>query len=144
MARRRSKNQALNVPGLASIATTSTTDSYLQAGKAGKVTHISFGSLAALAASDTNYITWTITNLGQAGAGTTEMLAATDVNTTKATGGTALVASSHRALTLTATVASLAFSEGDTIRFRATATGTLAGAVTIPRYTFSYDGTGAA
>lgn len=134
---RRMRNYGVNVPVGASIATTSTTDTYLQVPKSGRVSHISFGSLAALSAHDTNYIEWTITNLGQAGAGTNELLAASAANTTKITGGTALVASSHRALTLSATVTALDVVEGDTIRFRATANGTLAGAVTVPRYTFN-------
>ena len=122
----------LNTPGTTSIATTSNTDEYIIATKSGNLVGVDFSSLAALATSDTNYITFTITNLGQAGAGTTVMLAASDANTTKATGGSALVANSKRQLTIHGTAANLIVAEGDRLRIRAAATGTLAGAVTRP------------
>lgn len=140
---RRVKVYGVHAPVGASIATTSTTDTYFQVPKTGRVVAVHFGSLAALATSDTNYITWTITNLGQAGAGTTEILKTDDLNTTKATGGAAITASSKKALVLSATAASLVVTEGDTIRIRATATGTLAGAVTVPRYTVLIEANGA-
>ena len=116
------------------IATTSTTDSYIMAPSDGSLLEVDFTSLAALAANDTNYITWTIVNLGQAGAGTTAMLAVSDANTTKATGGTALTAVARRALTVHGTLANLVVVKGDVIRCRATATGTLAGTVTNSQY----------
>lgn len=119
-------------PGTTSIATTGNTDEYLIAAKTGKLHAAVFQSLASLAAHDSNYVTFGITNLGQAGAGTAAMLAATDANTTKATGGTALSASSKRTLSLTGTTADLAVTEGDVLRIRFAATGTLSGAVTRP------------
>jgi len=119
-------------PGTTDIATTGNTDEYVIAGKSGILVGVDFSSLAALAANDTNYITFSMTNLGQAGAGSTAMLAATDPNTTKATGGSALVANSKRQLVLHGTAVNLAVVEGDRIRIRAAATGTLAGAVTRP------------
>jgi hypothetical protein len=122
----------LNTPGTTDIATTSNTDEYVIATKSGTLVGVDFSSLAALAANDTNYITFSITNLGQAGAGSTAMLAATDPNTTKATGGFALVANSKRQLVLHGTAANLAIVEGDRLRIRFAATGTLAGAVTRP------------
>src|SRR3990167_8056135 len=72
------------------IATTGNTDIYVICSISGNLISVDFSGVDALAASDTNYITFSITNLGQAGAGTTALLAATDTNTTKATGGTAL------------------------------------------------------
>ena len=63
------------------------------------------------------------------------MLATSDANTTKSTGGAAWVASAGRKLTLHGTKANLKVAEGDTLRIRAAATGTLAGAVTKPRVT---------
>lgn len=140
---RRLKNYGVHVPGLASIATTSTTDSYFQVPKSGRVKSIKFSSLAALAAHDTNYITWTVVNLGQAGAGSTALLATDDLNTTKATGGAAIVASSSKSLVLHATETNLDVVEGDVIRIRATASGTLAGAVTVPSYNVLIDANGA-
>jgi len=121
-----------NTPGTTDIATTSNTDEYVIATKSGSLVGVDFSSLAALAANDTNYITFTLTNLGQAGAGTTVMLAATDANTTKATDGSALVANSKRQLDIHGTAANLLVVEGDRLRLRFAATGTLAGAVTRP------------
>jgi len=132
-----SKYVKQSTPGTTSIATTSTTDEYVIAEKTGKLVAAVFTPLAALATSDSNYITFSITNLGQAGAGTAAMLAATDANTTKATGGSALAASTKRALTLTSTAADLAVTEGDCLRIRAAATGTLSGAVTRPVWQIS-------
>lgn len=118
--------------GTTSIATTSTTDEYVIAAKTGKVTAVKLVSLSGLATSDSNYITPTVTNLGAAGSGTAALLAASDANTTKATGGSALTANVVRSWTLTSTAADLNVTEGDVLRIRATATGTLAGAVTRP------------
>jgi len=132
-----SKYVKQSTPGTTSIATTGNTDEYLIAAKTGKIAGAVFTSLAALATSDTNYITFTITNLGQAGAGTAVMLAATAPNTTKATGGSALAASTKRTLTLSGTTADLACVEGDCLLLRAAATGTLAGAVTRPVWQIS-------
>lgn len=125
----------------ASIATTSNTDNYVIVPETGTLDSVDFSSLAALAAHDSNYITWTITNLGQAGSGNTAMLAATDANTTKATGGTALSANTKRSLTLHGTAANLAVTAGDRLLIRAAATGTLAGAVTVPVYLLRFAGT---
>lgn len=120
--------------GTTSIATTSTTDEYIIAAKTGKVTSIKLNQLSGLATSDTNYITPTVTNLGQAASGTAALLASSDANTTKATGGSALTANVPRSFTLTSTAADLNVTEGDVLRCRATATGTLAGAVTRPMW----------
>ena len=97
-----------STPGTTSIATTGNTDEYLIAAATGTLKSALFSSLAALAAHDTNFVTFSITNLGQAGAGSTAMLAATAANTTKITGGTALSANTKRALTLNGTAANLA------------------------------------
>lgn len=127
-----SKFVKVQTAGVTQIATTSTTDEYVFAPKTGKLHAAVFSSLAALAAHDTNFVTFSITNLGQAGAGTAAMLAATDANTTKITGGTALTANAKRTLTLSGTAADLATVEGDRLRIRFAADGTLAGAVTRP------------
>lgn len=115
------------------IATTSTSDMYVTAPVTGTLTGVDFSSLDALAANDTNYITFTGANLGQSGVGTTAVLLVGDANTTKSTGGTALTALARRLLTLHGTAGNLAVTKGDVIRIRATATGTLAGAVTLSR-----------
>lgn len=120
----------------ATIATTGNSDDYFIVPESGVLDSIDFSAVDALAASDTNYITWTLTNLGQAGAGTTVMLAATAANTTKVTGGTALAANTRRQLTLSGTAANLVVTKGDRLFLRAAATGTLGNTVTFPNYLF--------
>lgn len=122
----------------ATIATTGNSDVYVIADAAGVLTSARFSGTDALAASDTNYITFSITNLGTAGAGSAAMLAATDANTTKTTGGTALTANALRNLTLNGTAANLVVAAGDRIRARAAVTGTLANTVTFPVYNLIY------
>ena len=124
----------------ATIATTTggTNDVFMIAPAAGVLTSALFSGVDVLAANDTNFITFGITNLGQAGAGTAAMLAATDANTTKATGGTALAANTVRSLTLNGTAANLVVAAGDRIRIRATVSGTLANTVTFPVYRLTF------
>ena len=124
---RRSRTMAVPF-SIGTIATTGNTDDFIVAPCTGNLLDIHIQS-AALAASDTNYITYTVTNLGAAAGGSTAMLAASDANTTKATGGSALVANAKRTLTKNATAANLAVTEGDVLRIRAAATGTLVGTV---------------
>lgn len=124
--------------GTTSIATTSTTDEYMIVPKTGKVTSAIINSLSGLAAHDTNYLTFAITNLGAAGSGSTALLAATDANTTKATGGSAMTANTPRSLSLTSTTADLSVTEGDVLRLRATSAATLAGAVTRPMWQLTF------
>lgn len=109
-------------------------DAYMIVPISGSVSEVNFSGLDALAASNTNYITWTITNLGQAGAGTAVMLDAVDANTTKLTGGTALAANTKRTLTLSTTPNNTNVVQGDRLRIRAAVTGTLANTVTFPVY----------
>ncbi len=116
----------------ATIATTGNSDIFVIAPAAGTLSVARFSGVDALTASDINYLTFSITNLGQAGAGSAAMLAATDANTTKATGGTGLAANTLRSLALNSTAANLVVAAGDRIRVRAAATGTLANTVTFP------------
>lgn len=125
----------------ATIATTGAATEYTIAPEAGSLASVEINPLVALATSDTNYITWTVVNLGQAGAGSTAMLAVSDANTTKATGGTALAANTKRALTVHGTAGNLVVAQGDKIRIVATATGTLANTVTVPVYILRFGGT---
>lgn len=127
----------VQTPGTTSIATTSTTDEYVIAPKTGKVTAAIFSSLAALALHADNHVTWTITNLGQDGTGTNEILLASapgNTTDTDVTGSTAIAANTKKTLTLNTDATKLLVTEGDKIRIRATAAGTLAGAVTRPQY----------
>lgn len=118
----------------ATIATTGTTSIYVIAPETGSLLNIDFSGVDALAANDTNYITFAITNLGQAGAGSTAMLAATAVNTTKATGGSALSLNTKRTLTNNGTLVNMDVTVGDRLKIDAVATGTLANTVTFPVY----------
>jgi len=140
---RRLKTYGIQTPGTTSIATTGNTDEYLTVPKSGILVAAFFTSLLLLATSDTNYVTFSITNLGQAGAGSTALLAATDPNTTKATGGTAVAANTKRALTLHGTAANLVVTEGDRLLIRFAVTGTLGAAVTRPQVALLIDANGA-
>lgn len=140
---RRLKTYPLQTPGTTSIATTGNTDEYLTVGKSGRVVAAFIHALLALAANDTNYVTFSITNLGQAGAGSAPILLATDVNTTKATGGAALAANTKRALVLNTTVTNLDVVEGDRLLVRFAVTGTLGAAITRPQVTILIDANGA-
>lgn len=118
--------KSVSTANLGTIATTSTTDGYVIAPANAILVEAVFSSTDALAAHASNYITFSITNLGQAGAGTNAMLAATDANTTKTTTGSAIAANTARSLTLSTTHANLVVAKGDRIRVRSTANGTSA------------------
>lgn len=126
----------INVLSATIPTTDSNTDIYVIAPISGSLISADFSAVDALAASDTDYVTWTITNLGQAGAGTVAMLAASDANTTKATGGTAIAANTKRQLTLHGTADNTRVVEGDRLRIRvdATVATALANTVTFPTY----------
>lgn len=125
----------------ATFAITGNTSSYLIVSETGTLSRVDFSGADALAAHDTNFTTFSITNLGQAGGGSTAMLAATDANTTKATGGTALFANTKRTLTLHGTPANLDVVQGDRLLIRAAASGTLANTVSFPVYCCHFSGT---
>ena len=133
-------SKVINVDS-AIIATTGDTVCYAIVPETGTLSSADFSGTDALAAHDTNYLTFSITNLGQAGAGSTVLLAATDANTTKATGGTAIVANGKRALTLTATPADLAVVQGDRLLIKAASAATAANTVSFPVYCLRFSGT---
>jgi hypothetical protein len=124
---------------IATIATTSTSDAYVIAPVNGKLSAALFSAIDALAAHGSNYITFSITNLGQAGAGSNAMLLASDANTTKTTTGSAIAANTKRTLTLNTDASKRAVVAGDRLRIRATATGTLANTVTGANFLLTFD-----
>lgn len=124
----------------ATIATTGNSDAYITAPFAASLSAVAVTPLVALTSNDTNYLTWTITNLGQSGAGTTAMLAATAANTTQATGGTGLAINTPRVLTVNGTAGNLVVAVNDLLLIRAAATGTLANTVTRPIMKLSFTG----
>lgn len=121
------------------IATTGNTDDYVIAPVNGKLSQAILSALTALAASDTNYVTVTITNLGQGGAGTAVMLSAVDGNTTKATGGAALAANARRNLIVSSVQADIKVAIGDRLRIRYAVTGTLGGGIAQTSALLIYD-----
>lgn len=118
-------------------------DTYITAPVSGSLTLAQVTPLTALAAHDTNYVTFSITNLGPAGAGSAVMLATTPagVNTTKITGGAALAVNTAHVLTPSATAANLLVVKGDRLKITATGAGTLAGTVTVPTYMLTFNRT---
>lgn len=86
----------------------------------GTITGVDLVVNTTITANDTNYWTFALTNKGTDGTGTTVLLAATDANTTKATGGIGLAAYDTTALTLSSTTADLNFNAGDVITLTAT------------------------
>lgn len=127
---------------MGTVATTGATSQTIIVPKSGVLKGAYFSCVEALTADDTNYITFSALNKGQAGSGSTALLAATDPNTTKATGGTGLAAHTPRALTPHATAANVAVTEGDRIICTATVTGTLGGTKTLSRMTLIIDANG--
>lgn len=125
---RRSRTMVMQVD-LGTIPTAAgNTDKYINAPCTGRLIDGYFSGLTALAAHDSNYMTFSVTK-SEAGA-STAMLAATDANTTKATGGTATSINTKRSLTKSATAANLEVTEGDRLLVRVAGTGTLANTVT--------------
>jgi hypothetical protein len=116
---------------LPTIATTGTVGATFICKYAGTLAAALLVAKDALTANDTNYVTVAITNR-TSGGGSTAMLAATDANTSKATGGVAIAAFTKRTLTLNGTPANLVVSAGDTLEVTVAATGTLANAVSEP------------
>jgi hypothetical protein len=104
----------------------------------GRLISAIFSAVDALTTHDTNYASFALKNLGQAGAGTTDMLSTADANTTKITGGSALGANTKRSLTLSSTLANRDTVEGDRLKFVATGAGTLANTVTEGRLLLTF------
>lgn len=98
----------------------------------GTLAGLRFCSASTLAASDTNYVSFSVVNKTQ---GTTIVASATAANTTKATGGQALTAYSHILLTMDPT--KLAVNALDVLELSAVVTGTLAGAVNEAMFTLT-------
>lgn len=115
-----------------SVTDTKIARGYYVVPKSGILTGVDFVGEDTLAANDTNYVTFAVTNKSKGGAASIAMLAATDANTTKSTGGSAITTNTTRALTLNGTAANLRVLKGDVIRITATTAGTLANVVDVP------------
>ena len=115
---------------LPTVATTGTTEQIVVVPFAGTITAARVAFKDALAQHATNYLTFAIVNKGQAGAGTTAVLAATDANTTKTTTGTAISAYTARSLALNATAGNKVVAAGDVLALQFISAATLANTLT--------------
>jgi len=125
----------------ATIATTGSSSAYFIAPYDMNLSQVYFASENGLATSDTNYVTWTLTNLGPNANGTalsTAMLAATDANTTKTTGGSLIAGETPRQLTVNSDQNNTVVFRGQLLKITATVTNTLANTVTFPNYLFVF------
>lgn len=97
----------------------------------GIVTSLNVAVQTSITADDTNYWTVTAVNKGANGAGSAAILATSDANTTKATGGAGLTAFLDRSFTLTSTVADKTVVAGQIIAITLTKTAS-AGDLVLP------------
>lgn len=105
---------------------------------AGTVSRASFVNSSNLAANDTNYVKIGVINLGPAGNGTTAVVDITAANnSSKVTGGAALVAGQDRAFNLSGVGGALAVAANDVLEVSITVVGTLAN--TLPNSSISID-----
>lgn len=131
-------NHVISVTSATAIATTGVTSYYTIAPESGRVSSVKFSGSANVNSTANDYITFTLVNLGQGGAGNTNLLGTTA--TTKTTDIGTLTADAVEDLTLTGTATSLDVVKGDRLKFVATVTGTLSAAVTFPTYLVTYGG----
>lgn len=132
------QGDALAPVASATISDTGNTDCYVVAPVTGYLTGVEVSGATALAADDTNYVTWTIKNLNKGFVAPTDMLAADALNTTQLTGGQALPENEKIDLVLSGTTENLYCDAGDRLLIRAAATGTLANTVAAPVYKLSF------
>ena len=104
----------------------------------GSVPSIQFVGGANLATSDTNYIAFTVNNVTNSNA---PLLAASDANTTKATGGSGLTQGTVRQLTMNATPSNLNVTVGDVLLVTYTVHGTLVNQVPLATVNVNFVGT---
>lgn len=116
----------------AQIATVSATTAMwrLIAPCAGSLSLLGINVGTTITANDTDYWTFDAQYKGAAGTGTTAMLAATDANTTKATGGSGLTSNVTRSFTLHGTSANLVVVKNELIIVTATKAASAANLVT--------------
>jgi hypothetical protein len=108
-----------------------TTKVLIRSPQAGTLSRFSLANSSALATSDVNYVSIGVKNLGPSGAGATVMVDSTQPNnTTKTTGGSALVAGQDRAFNLSAVGGALTVAQNDMLEVSITVTGTLANTLT--------------
>lgn len=120
-----SKTTVLEID-LGTVSATGSPSAIIAPSFASKLTRASVIVDTTLAANDTDYWTFTLVNKTSSGAGSTAMLAASDANTTKATGGAGFTNYVERQLTLHGTAANLDVAANDGLLFTATKSGSAA------------------
>lgn len=120
----RSKNFPLTIPTVPTAAGTLELLAIIPF--AGTVSSVRVAFKDALTAHDTNFVTFRLINKTTADS---DVIAATDANTTKLTGGSAIVAYTTRTLTL-ANAAGVTVAAQDVLALRITGSGTLANTLT--------------
>lgn len=120
----RSKNRGVTIPTVPTAA--GTLEVLIIMPFAATISSVRVAFKDALTAHDTNFVTFRLINKTTADS---NVIAATDANTTKLTGGTALTAYGVRTLTL-ATAAGVAVAAQDVLALRITGAGTLANTLT--------------
>ena len=122
------KTKCLQIP-LGTLSATTTLPPIILPPAAGTITAARVIVKTTVTQSDTDFWTFTLINKGASGTATTALLAATDANTTKTTGGSQLVNYVARALTLTGTTANLDHAASDAVVLTATKAGSAANLV---------------
>lgn len=134
-------NHVVESNSATAIATTGVTSVYITAPETSRVSSVAFAGSQGHGTSSTNYITFQIVNLGQAGAGTNELLhGSCTTKGTDAGGLGTLGTNTTYSLTLSATVGTLSVSRNDRMRLDATVTGTLTNTITSPSWMVTFAG----
>lgn len=109
--------------GLGNIPSTGVFDRYVIVIEDGYLHSAAVVYSTSLNASDSTYITYSLTNLGQSGVGSVPMLLNSPENTTKLTGGVGITAFIVRLLKTSSDPKILAVKAGDVLKFTHTITG---------------------
>lgn len=134
-------NHVMESNSLTAIATTGTTSVYITVPETSRVSSVSFAGSQGIGTSSTNYINFGIVNLGQAGAGTDQLLhGSCTTKGTDAGGLGTLGTNTTYPLTLSTTVGTLSVTKNDRLRLDAGVTGTLGNTITLPSWILTFAG----
>ena len=136
-------NHIIEVNTSTAIGTQGTTLSYVIVPETSRLSGVSFSGSQGHGSSSTDYITFQITNLGQAGAGVDTLLhgSSTTKGTDVATAGLGgLGTDTTYPLTLVTTVGTLSVSKNDRLKLSAAVTGTLTNQITYPSWILTFGG----
>lgn len=132
-------SQAVSVVSATAIGTgAGATKNYIIAPMSGRLSGVRFSGSQGCNSTAANYITFTIVNKGQSGAGSTNMLHGSA--TTKPGDLGTVTAGAVMSLTLTSTLTDRDVTIGDRLELVSTVTGTLSAQVTNPTYLLTFGG----